>query len=93
MNINIVKHVAVIFDRIFITFIDLNLPIKKHSMYFKILPPSNGYIVIMLNTKINMFIYINSLFSKKNTNMIINITLTIGPASATANFFKVNKLV
>ena len=87
-NINIVKIIAVKLDKILVILKALNLPTKKHNIYFRIRPPSKGYIVIILNKKIKIFTYINSLF----TNNIINIKLTIGPASATASFFTFNKL-
>ena len=91
-NINIVKIIAVKLDKILVILKALNLPTKKHNIYFRIRPPSKGYIVIILNKKIKIFTYINSLFTPNITNNIINIKLTIGPASATASFFTFNKL-
>lgn len=57
-------------------------------MYFRILPPSSGYIVIRLNMKIKIFTYIKvKLFSRN-----INTRFTNGPEKAISNFFKLSKL-
>ena len=54
---------------------------------FKILPPSNGYIGIKLNTAIIKFAYIIFVCNLKIIANTIKIKFMSGPASAIMNFF------
>ena len=91
---NIVNMIILIFDTKKVNLYDFFIPHIIFKKFFSALPPSNGYIGIKLKIPIKILEYTTcSLSIPQNfilNSMYINanVKLTVGPASATINFFK-----